>query len=983
MSLFSEEDLDLFSSVASFFTKAGIYDSVENQILSHLSKPEFRFNATQFATQQQRLNATQQRINATQACKSAAHNATQQQQNGTRPPNDDNDACAFAHSTPPTSKKPPDDFCFLLLDVSVDDPLQLMSHSPRLANFAFSRPRRLERLFARVIAASFGSRIASPRQFSAEEICVRFSVPYLPEMPGPRWAIAEGGRITGSKGAFEKEPQQRDIFRVSNVKEAIESDSTGLFQLRGTIVGLASPVKYVMAAKFLCEQPKCLFASAGVSVWEVLRPGDAELDPQSPFKTCFGCGKRMREDASRRCIGEKMSVTVMPFGGDAVGTWVKDDVKRRNSSFRQGIRVVVRDSFCNHNSSDFFLGKIIDVVGFAGKNVRIWRDVGLQVEAISIKTTANMKRLDDGHRGGSALDDTLQPDRSHQWQHFNGRGAALDDTLKLNRSQQFQKQRQQQQLTRSGGVPRHPHQQHHRLVPSLSSDFDFDVGESQFSLFSNCDPPSISHNNNDDDDDDYNNINNDEYASSSLPPGFDQLPDSILSLLTSSSSTPWRFTWTLAYCVASGVAPRETFHRLKLTLLLVLVMVKRDYQREKGEEEEELSSRLYLDLLVCGMETNIIDRILTYFGKLLSEKYVRHSILSTPIVRKTTTVSDGSPSTNLEAGSLHSARDGVCHLGFIPRIKKSELHLLKHSLDSRHWETSRTSSSTSSSALNERRPNCFLWGFCDPIRNRKSSSSAGIGAAFSNPGVVAPNADCLSDVFGVKVFTDSPVPGVTEAVDVKLAEFILNGSLASNSRFSSSSISSSRSSSPRFLPVISAPDLTKFLSYASSIDAELTPKAQALISRYYLASRRRRCGGGANNKEGASAITAFPATAISTLTSMAVAHAKLRVNTEATEGDALAAILLFEENVTIQSGFSLFDVLPLPHLVAPGPDDDAAFDGAALFGPNLDDGALFDDGGFDADSWLGTGNDVILAHLSEKLNSVLDDVPLIQFGDEF
>ena len=91
----------------------------------------------------------------------------------------------------------------------------------------------------------------------------------------------------------------------------------------------------------------------------------------------------------------------------------------------------------------------------------------------------------------------------------------------------------------------------------------------------------------------------------------------------------------------------------------------------------------------------------------------------------------------------------------------------------------------------------------------------------------------------------------------------------------------------------------------------------------------------------------------------------------------MAAILLFEENVTIQSGFSLFDVLPLPHLVAPGPDDDAAFDGAALFGPNLDDG------GFDADSWLGTGNDVILAHLSEKLNSFLDDVPLIQFGDEF
>ena len=47
-------------------------------------------------------------------------------------------------------------------------------------------------------------------------------------------------------------------------------------------------------------------------VWHVMRFGDAEMDPQAPFKACLGCGKRMAEDPSRRCIGEKVTVTVMP-----------------------------------------------------------------------------------------------------------------------------------------------------------------------------------------------------------------------------------------------------------------------------------------------------------------------------------------------------------------------------------------------------------------------------------------------------------------------------------------------------------------------------------------------------------------------------------------------------------------------------------------------------------------------------------------------
>ena len=47
-------------------------------------------------------------------------------------------------------------------------------------------------------------------------------------------------------------------------------------------------------------------------VWHVMRFGDAEMDPQAPFKACMGCGKRMAEDPGKRCIGDKVTLTVMP-----------------------------------------------------------------------------------------------------------------------------------------------------------------------------------------------------------------------------------------------------------------------------------------------------------------------------------------------------------------------------------------------------------------------------------------------------------------------------------------------------------------------------------------------------------------------------------------------------------------------------------------------------------------------------------------------
>ena len=83
---------------------------------------------------------------------------------------------------------------------------------------------------------------------------------------------------------------------------------------------------------------------------------------------------------------------------------------------------------------------------------------------------------------------------------------------------------------------------------------------------------------------------------------------------------------------------------------------------------------------------------------------------------------------------------------------------------------------------------------------------------------------------------------------------------------------------------------------------------------------------------------------------------------QATEADALAAILLFEESVTLQSGISHLDVLPLHHLVAPESTPEEAFD---------------------AEAWLGAGNELIIARLAERVKDILERVPNVELGNDY
>ena len=192
------------------------------------------------------------------------------------------------------------------------------------------------------------------------------------------------------------------------------------------------------------------------------------------------------------------------------------------------------------------------------------------------------------------------------------------------------------------------------------------------------------------------------------------------------------------------------------------------------------------------------------------------------------------------------------------KLISSEVHF-RHSLESRALNLSST---TSASSL-DFQPNCVLWCFCDENKVKTIKKSSDLASTVG----VSPNAEPLGDVFGLKIFTDSPIPGVDETVSTFLADFLVNSSRASPLTTKTSERISPPSSPT--LPSIGVEDLKIYLAYASRVDVELTPEAKALITGYYIASRKRSASG---NK------SALPVSAVGTLTSLAVAHAKLRIN---------------------------------------------------------------------------------------------------------
>ncbi|KAK2166328.1 hypothetical protein LSH36_40g19044 [Paralvinella palmiformis] len=88
--------------------------------------------------------------------------------------------------------------------------------------------------------------------------------------------------------------------------------------------------------------------------------------------------------------------------------------------------------------------------------------------------------------------------------------------------------------------------------------------------------------------------------------------------------------------------------------------------------------------------------------------------------------------------------------------------------------------------------------------------------------------------------------------------------------------------------------INKFLQLARQIKPEFSEAGENLIKGYYVASRTLRV----NDIQ----LWTPPIGAVKVVTALSEAHAKLCLRDVVTEHDAVMAILLYEEYVTIRSG---------------------------------------------------------------------------------
>lgn len=106
------------------------------------------------------------------------------------------------------------------------------------------------------------------------------------------------------------------------------------------------------------------------------------------------------------------------------------------------------------------------------------------------------------------------------------------------------------------------------------------------------------------------------------------------------------------------------------------------------------------------------------------------------------------------------------------------------------------------------------------------------------------------------------------------------------------------------LPV-SFDDFEQYFKHIQRIDVRISPEAEKLLNRYYLATRKAR-----NLTDG----SVISSSTLSTLIALAQSHARLCLRNVVEEEDALEVIQLYEESLTIMFGTSILSVPSMPHI---------------------------------------------------------------------
>ncbi|KAF7213916.1 minichromosome maintenance domain-containing protein 2 [Nothobranchius furzeri] len=349
-----------------------------------------------------------------------------------------------------------------------------------------------------------------------------------------------------------------------------------------------------------------------------------------------------------------------------------------------------------------------------------------------------------------------------------------------------------------------------------------------------------------------------------VSPGFQEL-------WKSSSSSPWRFSAVVAHHFGLDLAPPGLYDTLKLGLLLSLVQTRTDTNHTFHS----------VDLLVVTTDALILDRLMTY-SLSLACRGVRHQA-SGEMFAYLSRDEHGAGTANIHAGSALLATEGICMLGDLGLYKKDKMDSIQSVLESHSVSVFIPGKKYGEDADQQISlpVQCSFWGITDSCCCSKRMDSALLGTAEMGPVPVQ-----LAEAFGLVIHCGDRVG--EQALLAQTVHTLLQAVQP-------------RKQPPSSSWDFSNEDYRELVAYCRGLEVELSPEAEKLIHGFYMASRRARTLN--------QAVKISPAS-IKLLVSLAEAHCKLSLRSRVLEEDAVIAVLLCENSVTLRHGASALAVPP-------------------------------------------------------------------------
>ncbi|XP_061821375.1 minichromosome maintenance domain-containing protein 2 [Nerophis lumbriciformis] len=340
-------------------------------------------------------------------------------------------------------------------------------------------------------------------------------------------------------------------------------------------------------------------------------------------------------------------------------------------------------------------------------------------------------------------------------------------------------------------------------------------------------------------------------------------------LLKATGGSHWRFAAVIAHCFDLNMTPPGLYHTLKLSLLLSLVQTRGDAKNTS-----------HLNLLVTAGDTIIVERLMKYSLN-LSCRGVRHEA-SREMFASLSHDEHGAGTANIYAGSALLANGGICMLGDLSSFRKDKLDAIESVLDSRTVSVFIPGKKYGKDADQHLTfpISCSFWALADSTQNSRRTYDAVLGAVEMGP--VPPQ---LAASFGLIVKCQDPAK---EHAVLSLTVHTLQQAVQPG-KYLYSSLD------------FSTQDYKELVAYAQSLQVDLSPAAQKLIRGYFMATCRVRSQIHSNK---------MSAAFLKLLISLAEAHCKLSLRSEVLEEDAVIAVLLYENSVTLKNEGSALVIPP-------------------------------------------------------------------------